>query len=887
MDNRTSGISRLTLAAMWLVAAATAICAPRASLDLHSMWQFRTDAQPDFKTSITVPSCWQAQGIGEPSGILRHHYAGVAWYRKTVAVPADWKGRRITLRIGGALRDVELSVNGVPSGRHSGMSAPFAFDVTDAVHAGADNVFLLRVSIPKGSPETTSPDKQTGNEPTGMLNYIGNWGGLYGSVSLEATPPTWIDDVTVSPDVTRMTARFRIALRSTEPAPARAATLRVSVDYDGGKYEGSAPVEIRPGAPIEREIEVKMPGAHLWSPDHPFLYTAQVAIETNGAEPDRVPERFGMRQITTRGDVLLLNGNPLYLRGFGDDNIEVLTGTPPAYKEIYLHRLQLARSFGFNAVRFHSMTPVPEYFEAADETGILVMAELPAAYTMYFLPHKDFLRNELTSILRAYHNHPSFLSIAFGNELNPNWIKDENQRKEFFATVAEFYRLAKTFDPARIVMSNDGILVRPTDMLSIPGDPPGDVPTVRHEFGNYYCSLPDISLIDKFIGVISPVWLEAKKRWVERNGLAEQYPAYVRNSVDLEQIGHKHQIENQRLDGRVTGYDYWLIVDYPGGTGEGDSWEEGWLNYFWMSKGIRPEQGRELNSAVLPLIDAGLGDRTMWADTGASVGVLVSNYGGEDIKNGTLDWQLTSEGRVLKSSAINALELPLGKVSRAGKIEIRNLPDDQALQLELAVALHSGGAVYTNRWNFWSFPRQALLKQAAQPVFSTVKSAEMERLYPFITQRAHDWSPESLLVTSTLDRDAIDFVSSGGAALLLAGKDSLETEREFSFLPQPRWRDRNHDPGSPGPSRVPARPVLRSPILQPHGRQRSGFACERGKGADHRRRADRKRLAQRKQRSRPSGATVRSSRRPRAAPRHDAAHPRKLRRSLSRDNLLF
>ena len=80
-------------------------------------------------------------------------------------------------------------------------------------------------------------------------------------------------------------------------------------------------------------------------------------------------------------------------------------------------------------------------------------------------------------------------------------------------------------------------------------------------------------------------------RWVERNGLTGQYPAYVRNSARLQQIGHKYQIENQRLDGRVSGYDYWLIVDYPGGTGEGDSWEEGWLNYFWMSKGIRPEAG--------------------------------------------------------------------------------------------------------------------------------------------------------------------------------------------------------------------------------------------------------------------------------------------------------
>ena len=102
-----------------------------------------------------------------------------------------------------------------------------------------------------------------------------------------------------------------------------------------------------------------------------------------------------MRQLTTQGNVLLLNGKPLYLRGYGDDNIEVLTGFPPLAREVYLERLKQARSFGFNAVRFHSMTPPEEFFHAADEVGLLVMAELPAAYTQYVLPHRAFLRKEL------------------------------------------------------------------------------------------------------------------------------------------------------------------------------------------------------------------------------------------------------------------------------------------------------------------------------------------------------------------------------------------------------------------------------------------------------------------------------------------------------------
>ncbi len=792
---QTAGrLARPLISAAWILAAAIAPCATRTTVDLDGDWQFRTDPldvgrvrqwfldRVGFPDSVRVPACWQAQGIGQPSGVLRHHYAGVAWYRRTFKVPVEWKDRRVTLRIGGALRDVELFVNGTPSGTHSGMSAPFEFDISSSIEPGVENVFALRVAIPKGSPETAAPHAQTGAEPTGMLNYLGNWGGIYAHVTLIAAGGMHIDEVVVAPDVSHMIARFRVAIAASGATPHKA-TLRITVPHKHGKYQGSVPVDFTSGARAEREVELSMRGAHLWTPDEPVLYTAEIALEVDGVERDRISQRFGMRQITTRGDVLLLNGNPLYLRGFGDDNIEVLTGTPPASKEIHLQRLKLARSFGFNAVRFHSMTPSEDYFEAADEAGILVMAELPAAYTMYFLPHKEFLRGELKDILRAHRNHPSFLSIAFGNELNPEWIKDDGKKKEFFETIADFYKTAKAIDPTRIVLSNDGILLRPTDLMSLYEGTAKDVPSVRHEFGKYYCSLPDISLIGKFTGVVEPVWLEAKKKWVEQHGLTGTYPAYVRNSMRLQRLGWKHEIEQVRHDNGVTGYHYWLIVDYPGGTGEGDSWEEGWFDYFWTPKGITPEEGREWNSAVLPLIDAGPGDRAFWADSGKTVGALVSNYSDEEIKNGTLRWKVLSGGQVLRSGQITGIRVPQGKVERAGEIALSDLPQDKARQLDLVFELDACSTVFTNRWSFWSFPKAALLKQAARPVFSNVKWDGLSRQYPFVSQTERDWDPKGLLVAQALDRDVIAYLKSGGRVLLLAGKDYPGARADLTYLP--------------------------------------------------------------------------------------------------------
>ena len=220
-------------------------------MDLDGAWQFRLDSQAAFTGSIHVPGCWQAQGVGERSGILRHDYSGTAWYQKSVSIPSTWKDKRITLRIGGALRITELFVNGKPAGRHDGMSAPFEFDISDAIRPGASNTITLKISNP-GNPPGESPDKQSPSQPTGMLNYIGNWGGIYGPVELEATNRVWIGQVWVRSDIETSAARFGIQVRNTEDEPFRG-QLRIAV----GSQQPSAVVEVPAGEMVETELAVR------------------------------------------------------------------------------------------------------------------------------------------------------------------------------------------------------------------------------------------------------------------------------------------------------------------------------------------------------------------------------------------------------------------------------------------------------------------------------------------------------------------------------------------------------------------------------------------------------------------------------------------------------
>jgi beta-galactosidase len=774
------------LALLAPLAQPTDVRAQRARVDLDGEWRFSQDPRNQgeaegwatsggaFTRTLVVPGAWQAQGVGEPKGTLRHDYAGVAWYRRTVTIPAAWRGQAVTLRIGGAHREVALFVNGRKIGEHDGFSAPFSFDVSDAIRAGADNVIALRIANP-GAVPLEGPREQKPVRPTGMLNYIGNWGGVYGHVELRAAAPTSIEQVYVRPDVERRIVRLVVTVRNRETRPF-AGEVAVTV---APQFAGRAAVQVQPGGQADVEVTVAIPGAQLWSPERPHLYTAAIVLRHGGREQDRLEERFGMRQITTRSNVLLLNGTPLYLRGYGDDNIEVLTGFPPASRDVYRQRLKQAKDFGFNAVRFHSMTPPEDLFHAADEVGLLVMAELPAAYTQYVLPHRDLLRRELHDVVLAYRNRPSLLSVAFGNEFNLSWLETDTERKTFLDTVADFYQLAKSLHPDGLFLSNDGYVMRPTDLVSHYGDGVRDLPVVKHEFGEYYCSLPDVSLLDRFTGVFLPGWLHTKSAWIATHALADRYPQYVRNSQRLQQLGRKYQIERVRRRQDITGYHYWLIVDFPGGTGEGDSWEEGWFDYFWQPKGITPADGQAINGAVVSLIDVDVADRTFWNDQRRTVPIVVSNYGERDLTGARLTWKVLADGQTVASETAR-IDVPMGKVSPVATAALPVSAGSVARKLDLIVSVEGA---HPNTWSFWSFPRGGLLDRAAIPVYSAVKWAGVRRLYPFVREERPQAGGGGLLVTSRLDETAMDHLRDGGRVWLMAQRGQTQTRSEVSFFP--------------------------------------------------------------------------------------------------------
>jgi len=756
----------------------------RLHLSLDGEWRFELDRQdagqkdswfatPDKLTSkITVPGCWQAQGFGEPIGVLRRHYEGVAWYGRSIAVPSEWRGKKIDLIVGGAFTYTTAYVNGLPAGSHDGFSTAFRFDVTDLIKPGGVNLVVFRVVNVKNplQPVRRTLSARDTTDLRGALNLAAPWGGIYRGVELEAHEPASVERVAITTEIQNPSAEVEVSFKNDGDADLTNAAVEVSIAPRGAQEcaRQTVSVNVPAGTAGSAKVRVAVPGARLWSTEAPNLYEARISLKKGAQIFDQVSQTFGFREIKTNGTHILLNGKPVYLRGYGDDSSEVLTGAPPHSKDIYLERMRIAKGLGFNAVRFHSTTPVEECFEAADEVGMLVGAELPVVYQEFLLPHKDLLRSELVRIIDTHRNHPSWFFFTLGNEFGLQRIPDAKGKEVFLNAVSELVSLAKQRYPQMLVSSNSGYLVPPMDVAVPYRGLAEGIPNIKHEYGAYYSTLPDISLIPKFTGLFEPLWLSSAKTWIESNGMTGDYQSYQRNSGRLYALGVKTFLEKLRTIPEFTGYFYWLINDFPGGTLEGGEWNWGWLDLFWQPKQITPPDGQEMNAAVLPMIDLPADSRTFWLEDGKTIEVSVSNFGTSPIQKGKLVWELTAGQRRLASGESAMPPVPLGSISKAGRIKISCLSGEAALEMDLTVSVHSDGQQYRNHWKLWGFPRTGLMSSSETPVFSSIKSAAVKRWFPFVRDAAEGDDPTGVLVASEFNPRVMGFLRNGGRVLLLA-----------------------------------------------------------------------------------------------------------------------
>ena len=437
------GLGVLCVAWMW-----GAVCAVgrgneegRTVLSLDGAWSFQTDPgdigekdgwfrqEEVFRGEILVPGCWDAQGVGEQTDKVRHNYVGVGWYRREILVPESWEGRRLFLCLQGVHRSAKVWVNETCLGEHVGYLSDFEYEVTNLTKPGKTCSVVLAIDSRQRWEEDTMAGCVDLMDAMDVL-----WGGIMGHVTLEGRQGAWMESFFV-----RSLGSRHVASAEVLGDVGLVDHVRLEIWSPSGRKVCIQEIPWPdPALPARVTVGTEIQDAALWSPDHPHLYRARLSLLRQEEVLDSLECRFGIREIRTLGPGFTLNGQPLFLRGYGDDAIYPETLMPPADESFYRARLRTIKSYGFNAVRHHSHFLPQEYYDACDEEGLLVQPELPIVYLPFYQraqgPALDLYKSEWTSAITRLRNHPSILAWCMGNEL-----------AEGIPMAPELYRMAKAW----------------------------------------------------------------------------------------------------------------------------------------------------------------------------------------------------------------------------------------------------------------------------------------------------------------------------------------------------------------------------------------------------------------------------------------------------------
>lgn len=393
-------------------------------MDLSGFWQFQldpknegeranwTDGLPSPRT-IPVPASWN--DLFDDAA----DYLGYAWYAHEAWIPNTWQGQRIFLRVYSANYAARVWMNGTLLGEHLGGHLPFAIEVSGHARLDAPNRIVIRVE------NLQKPDRVPPSRPPGGSSFRGSYpettydffpyAGIHRQVALYTCPMTHVEDVTVTTEIDGQDGIVKVAAQASRGwngkgrAVIRTGAGNATVDGDLKFVNGRAHAELR------------LPSARFWSPDHPNLYPLTVELLEGGKPVDAYRLEIGVRTFTIRGEQLLLNGQPIQLRGFGKHEDFPLHGKG-------LDRAQLVRDYellkwvGANSYRTSHYPYSEEAMELADRYGILIIDEIPAV-GLNFSESEQYVQawtrmagSQLRSLIARDKNHPSVIMWSVANE---------------------------------------------------------------------------------------------------------------------------------------------------------------------------------------------------------------------------------------------------------------------------------------------------------------------------------------------------------------------------------------------------------------------------------------------------------------------------------------
>ena len=334
---------------------------------------------------------------------------GIGWYRKDFVPDESWKDKRVLVDFGGIMLVGDVFLNGERIGGTDYGYLGFETDITKKLKFGTNNTLLVKADT---------------GQPNNSRWYTG--GGLYREVNLIVTNsklyfqrhPLFVrtennEKVLIQAEISRFSqqAEGDVLIRILDNAGAEVIAHKQRLRFN--KKTRTAEYQLD---------TLSLTNPHLWSVDHPYLYTAEVTLfDENGLPADKVTERFGVRTLEFSPDFgLKVNGEKVILKGIANHHTLGALGAA-AYPKAIEKRIKLLKDFGFNHIRTSHNPYSEDLYRLCDEYGILVVDELYDKWLKQYAGGRvDWTAQwqyDLPEWVKRDRNHPSIVFWSLGNEL--------------------------------------------------------------------------------------------------------------------------------------------------------------------------------------------------------------------------------------------------------------------------------------------------------------------------------------------------------------------------------------------------------------------------------------------------------------------------------------
>jgi len=414
----------------------------------------------DFNDSawedVNLPHDWAAK---EPfykgwetivgGGMGRLPIQGVAWYRKTINISKEDKGKTIYLDVDGAMSYAIVWLNGKLVGGWPFGYNSWRLDLTPYIIPGGENQLSIRIDNPANSARW----------------YPG--AGIYRNVWLTKVNPTHVNQwgtFITTKNITKASANVNVKIDLKNDASASKSLNIINeiylLDKNGIKAESSIlklksiSKTVKPGSieTLESVFDIKNP--KLWNPLPSIeqnLYAIVTTISSGEDVLDVYETKFGIRDIRFDSEKgVFVNNQHVYIKGVNQHHDLGALGSAFNLKAAK-RQLDLLKEMGCNAIRLSHNPPAPELLELTDQMGFLVVDEIYDSWEMkktpldFHLIFPEWYEQDLRSFIRRDRNHPSIMLWSYGNEVGEQYTEDKGAQLS-----KKLNDIVKDEDPTRL-----------------------------------------------------------------------------------------------------------------------------------------------------------------------------------------------------------------------------------------------------------------------------------------------------------------------------------------------------------------------------------------------------------------------------------------------------